>query len=116
MPNLKEQFIAHPVATISAAVGLISSIIGIVVFGGKVIDYAGEFIVTDAELVSSETSIIAKIHSEAVLTRSVFILDLKSRKTKLTEKLDETDSAGRISQILQEVKVLDERIKKLKGE
>jgi len=115
MPKIKDlQNLS--IKQIAMIIGIITGSLTIGVFASDIYNGIGKLIVTDAELVIHEERIIAKIRSEAVLTRNVFIRDLTERKTKLTDRLDETENPGRIAQILEEIKVLNERINELRGE
>jgi len=115
MPKIKD-LQGMSVKKLAMIIGIITGTITILVFASDIYKGVGELIVTDSELTVHEERIIAKIESEAVLTRNVFIRDLEERKTKLTERLDEAENPGQIAQILEEIKVINERISELKGE
>jgi len=115
MPKIKD-LQGMSVKKLAMIIGIITGSMTILVFASDIYKGIGELIVTDSELNIHEERIIAKIQSEAVLTRNVFIRDLEERKIKLTDRLDETENAGQIARILEEIKVINERIKELKGE
>lgn len=112
---LKDQIKENPWKVASTVVGVITGIITVLVFGGNMVKHINEYIVTDAELAAAEQRIVAKIEKEAVLTRSVYIQELIERKTKLTEKLDQTKNPGQVARLIEEIRELNEHIDKLRG-
>jgi len=113
--DIKQQFKDKPLSTISAILGIITGIIGVIGGGTVAVNKASEMLVFKGDLTASENRIIERIRKEAVITRLVIVGELEERKDELLEEMDETDDPGKLARLLEELKVLNKRLDKIRG-
>jgi len=111
----RKQLREKPLATIAAVVGIIAGIIGIIGGGTVAVSKASDMLVFKDDLTASENRIIERIRKEAVITRLVIVGELEERKDELLEEMDETDDPGKLARLLEELKVLNKRLDKIRG-
>jgi hypothetical protein len=113
--EIKKQFAEKPLTAISTIVGITAGIIGIITFSIASLNDLGKYIVTDEELKEAETRVIAQIRTEAIITRNVIVGEILVRKRNLQRELENTEDAGKIAVILEKIKVLNQRLDKIRG-
>ena len=114
--DIQEKYKESPTGAISAAIGTITAVIGIIIALNSGFQWAGQFIVTPTDLQELEQRITEKFTDEAVTIRTTYIADLTEQKAKLNKLLLEAETVGEVAVYQMQIKALDERIKILRGD
>ena len=117
--NIKAQFAARPIRTVSALIAVPSALIALIMQGFALYDkvnvYIDDNLVSPQQLKDTEARITAKVHDEAVIIRNVYLADLIEQKAKLNELIKNAKTIGQMKYYSIQVDTLNKRIETLRG-
>jgi len=117
--NIKAQFVAHPIRTVSALIAVPTALVVLIMQGfalyEKVESYVDKSFVSPQQLKDSEDRITSTFHDEAIVIRGVYIADLTEQVTKLGELVRKSEREGEIKYYTIQIDALNKKIDTLRG-